>query len=78
MTDAKDNHNGDPVRLTCMKPECGRPFAYLAGDVLHIESKHGSETHINAISVLALVRLVWGPDAVVLAPVKVTANATAN
>jgi hypothetical protein len=50
-----------PPPLTCRT--CGRPFARVQNGVLVIESKHGSETHTNVISLTQLRALLEGLDA---------------
>lgn len=43
-----------PIRCLC----CPRPFATIQDGRLVIQSKHGSATHVNALTVEDLERLV--------------------
>jgi hypothetical protein len=44
------------VPLVCA--HCDRPFGFIRGDTLHVDSRHGNDPHPNTLSLAQLVELL--------------------
>lgn len=48
----------DGLELTCFVPSCDRPWAYVAGGMLYVESKH-EQQHVNTLTT-DFVKAIYG------------------